>query len=456
MKLSFKIFLGIIIPSMLVIIIVSSVLINKSFDTNLNNQININTQELDNINISINNTIERNNIYTYKDVLELTGDYYSNNEKYILLYTDDNIEYSNNEKFNNEDKILKSVDNDNYNSLIKKIDKTYYSFLALKVDDSNVLVYVKDITNVYNQRNSMINLFIILASIMFIFIIFIAYIISKTLTKPLLKMKKEMNKLSSGNFDISLNEGKDEIGLLSHDFNMMSKELHKRNNELLDMINSKQLFIDNLSHEMNTPLTSIYGYSKLLENAELNDEQKIKYLQYIQSETNRITDMYKKLLTLSYKSNNNIDMNNYKLNDILEELKIELSNKLKNRNIDLIIDNKINELYCDKMLISLAISNLVRNAIENSDENTTITINTYEDSNNKYVSVLDNGKGISEDNISKIVEPFYRIDKARSRAHGGAGLGLSIVTKVIELHNGKLDIKSKIGEGSTFSLIFPK
>ena len=456
MKLSFKIFLGIIIPSMLVIIIVSSVLINKSFNTNLNNQINIYTQELDNINISINNTIERNNIYTYKDVLELTGDYYSNNEKYILLYTDDNIEYSNNEKFNNEDKILKSVDNDNYNSLIKKIDKTYYSFLALKVDDSNVLVYVKDITNVYNQRNSMINLFIILASIMFIFIIFIAYIISKTLTKPLLKMKKEMNKLSSGNFDISLKEGKDEIGLLSHDFNIMSKELHKRNNELLDMINSKQLFIDNLSHEMNTPLTSIYGYSKLLENAELNDEQKIKYLQYIQSETNRISDMYKKLLTISYKSNNNIDMNNYKLNDILEDLKIELDSKLKNRNIDLIIDNKINELYCDKMLIALAISNLVRNAIENSDENTTIIINTYEDSNNKYIDIIDNGKGISEEDINKIVEPFYRVDKARSRAHGGAGLGLSIVTKVIELHNGKLDIKSKIGEGSTFSLIFPK
>lgn len=108
------------------------------------------------------------------------------------------------------------------------------------------------------------------------------------------------------------------------------------------------------------------------------------------------------------------------------------------------------------MLFSLAISNLVRNAIENSDENTTITIKTYEDSNNNYVSVLDNGKGISEDNISKIVEPFYRVDKARARAHGGAGLGLSIVTKVIELHNGKLDIKSKIGEGSTFSLIFPK
>ena len=456
MKLSGKIFLGIIIPSMIVIVLISSLLINNSFNNNLDFQTRLYTGELDNLKVSISNTIEKYNGYTYKDVLDIVGTYNKKNDKYLLLYENNSLVYSNNDKFNDIDKIIKDIDDDSYNSLIEKKGTKYYSALALKLDDKNILVYIRDITDVYIQRDNMIKLCISLIGIMLIIVIFLAFIISKTLTRPLFKMKKEMSKLSSGNFDINLKEGKDEIGLLSRDFNIMSHELQRRNDELVSMIDSKQLFIDNLSHEMNTPLTSIYGYAKLLENAELSDEQKIKYLQYIQSETDRISNMYKKLLAISYKSNNNIDRQDIKLDDIFKELKIELDSKLKDKNIKLIIDNNISNLYCDKMLVSLAISNLVRNATEISENNSNIEINTYEEDNNKYIEVKDYGRGIEESHINKIVEPFYRVDKARSRAHGGAGLGLSIVTKVMELHNGKLDIKSKIGEGSSFILIFPK
>ena len=456
MKLSGKIFLGIIIPSMIVIIVISGLLINNSFNNNIDSQINIHTGEIDNLKVSISNTIEKYTGYTYKDVLEIVGPYNKKNDKYLILYTDNKLVYSNDDKFNNIDKITKEIDEDSYNSLIEKKGNKYYSALALKLDDNNILVYIRDITDIYVQRDNMIKLCISLIGIMFIIVIFVAFIISKTLTRPLFKMKKEMSKLSSGNFDINLKEGKDEIGLLSKDFNTMSHELQRRNDELVSMIDSKQLFIDNLSHEMNTPLTSIYGYSKLLENAELDEEQRIKYLQYIQSEADRITNMYKKLLVISYKSNNNIDKQDIKLDDIFKELNIELKSKLESKNIILNINNTINNLYCDKLLVSLAISNLIRNAIEISDDSSKIDVNTFEDDNNKYIEVKDYGKGIEEEQISKIIEPFYRVDKARSRAHGGAGLGLSIVTKVMDLHNGKLDIKSKIDNGSSFILIFPK
>ena len=456
MKLSAKIFLGIIIPSMAVIMIISGILINSTFNSNLEAQNRLYSGELDNLNESISNTLKKNDSYTYKSVLRMVGDYYNEKDKYIILYTYDNVEYYNNSKFKKLDNILDKIDEENYNLLIKKSGNKYYSALALKVDDNNALVYIRDITHVYIERNNMIKFSAFLIGIMFILIIFIAYIISKTITRPLFKMKTEMSKLSTGSFDISLKEGKDEIGLLSRDFNIMSKELKKRNNELLDLIDSKQLFIDNLSHEMNTPLTSIYGYSKLLENAELNEEQKIKYLQYIQSETNRISEMYKKLLAISYKSTNDLEMQSNKLSSIIDELKVELSSKLKSKNIELVVENNLDNLYCDKTLVSLAISNLVRNATEISDSDKKIIVKIYEDNDNKYISVKDEGKGIEEEQINKIVEPFYRVDKARSRAHGGAGLGLSIVTKVMELHNGKLDIKSKLGVGSTFTLIFPK
>lgn len=456
MKLSGKIFLGIIIPTVIVIITMSYFLINRSFDNNIKSKINIYTGELDNLEDSISNTILRNDGYDYMKVLDLAGKYYNENEKYIVLYKDNEFIYTNNETFKKIDSSMLDIDYENYTSSIKKVNNRHYSYLGLRLDDHNILIYIRDIEEVYRDKNNMIKLCSVITFIMSIIIMFVAYIISKTLTRPLFRMKKEMSKLSQGNFDISLKEGKDEIGQLSKDFNIMSKELQKRNNELVEMIDSKQLFIDNLSHEMNTPLTSIYGYSKLLENAELNEEQKIKYLQYIQSETNRISDMYKKLLAISYKSNNELDIQNNKMDIILDELKNELKTKVEEKNINLVIDNNIDEIKCDKMLASLAISNLVRNAIEISDDNKEVKIHIYEDDNNKYIEVIDQGKGIEEEQISKIIEPFYRVDKARSRAHGGAGLGLSIVTKVMTLHGGKLDIKSIVGLGSTFILIFPK
>ena len=369
MKLSGKIFLGIIIPTVIVIIIMSYFLINRSFDNNFNSKINIYTGELDNLEDSIHNTIDKNTGYDYMKVLELAGKYYKGKEKYIVLYKYRKLAYTNNEDFNEIDSSMLDVDDDSYTSSIKKVNNKHYSYLGLKLDDNNVLIYIRDIEEVYKYRNNMIKLCSIITIIIGVIIMFVAYIISKTLTRPLFKMKKEMSKLSQGNFDISLKEGKDEIGQLSKDFNIMSKELKKRNNELIEMIDSKQLFIDNLSHEMNTPLTSIYGYSKLLENAELSEEQKVKYLQYIQSETNRISDMYKKLLAISYKSNNELDIQYNKMDIILDELKNELKTKLEEKSINLIIDNNINEIKCDKILASLAISNLIRNAIEISDEN---------------------------------------------------------------------------------------
>ena len=451
MKLSKKILLGILFPSIVSVVVISYLLINRYMEKIVELETEKSFQEFYNMNSSLESYLSvENDIGTLNNMTE-----YFNNKNIVVSYIKDNtLKYTNsNIKIDNNE--LYNTSKEEYKSLITKKDNNYYLSISLKNND-NTIIYSKNINYIYNSRNQLIGMCLVTVFIIIIIIIFVAYILAKTLTKPLNNINREVKKIANGDYDISLNEGKDELGILSTNINIMSREIKSRNNELMSMIDSKQLFIDNLSHEMNTPLTSIYGYSKLLENAELNEEQKIKYLQYIQSETNRISDMYKKLLAISYKSNNNIDKQNIKLEDIFSELKIELDSKLNSKNIKLLIDNNIKEIYCDKMLVSLAISNLVRNAIEISEDNSNIEIKTYEDNNNKYIEVIDYGKGIEEEQISKIVEPFYRVDKARSRAHGGAGVGLSIVTKVMNLHNGKLDIKSKIGHGSTFILIFPK
>lgn len=235
----------------------------------------------------------------------------------------------------------------------------------------------------------------------------------------------------------------------------MSKEIESRSNELVDLVSSKQLFIDNLSHEMNTPLTSILGYAELIEKANLLEEQKIKYLRYIQEESKRIMDMYKKLLLISYKKNTELEKKDIDLVKVFDEVEVNLSQRLAENKIELIINNQLNEVYGDETLIIMCVSNLVKNAINVSKENDKIIINAFMMDKNYYIQVIDQGSGISKEDIKKITEPFYRIDKVRSRKNGGAGLGLAICQSIMEMHSGNLKIESELGKGSIFILEFP-
>lgn len=452
MKLSVKIFLGICIPALIAIIAISGILIEQSFNTNLDLQLNVYIQEFQNISTNIENSINKSD--DYLELVKFVSEHYQTKNIYLAYYENRKLIYTSNEEIVLNDIKLLDVANDKYNVIIQKNKDGYYAFITFKIKDNGNIVYIKDLNSVYEKRQSLIKLCIEIVSIFIVIITLIAYIISKTLTRPLLRISNEMSKLSNGNYDISLKEGKDEVGLLIHEFNNMSKELEKRNKELLELINSKQLFIDNLSHEMNTPLTSILGYSTLLENAILSDEQKVKYLRYIKEETKRISEMYKKLLIISYKENSNIDKNKIDIVELIDDVIRELDSKLREHHIKINVQNNLSHIYGDKLLINLALSNLIRNAINASDDNSAIIIKCYHENNKSYICVIDSGTGIEEEQILKIVEPFYRVDKARSRKKGGAGLGLSIVTRVMQLHNGSLKIESKLGEGSTFILIF--
>ena len=451
MKLSFKIFLGIFIPSMISIFIISNLLINKYVDGLLTQEIDKSYQEFKNINTSIKGVAY--NDYELPSFLDEFTNYFNNKGLYVTYYRNNNKVYSNNDLTINNDLI--SVKDNKYNSYYNKVNGNNHLYISMKNNYTDVIVFSKNINYIYKTKNNLVNICIITCLGLVLTILVVAYIISKTLTKPLKKIEKEVKNVASGNYDINLSEGKDEIGSLAHSINIMSNEIKNRNDDLVELLDNKQLFIDNLSHEMNTPLTSIYGYIELFEKANLDEENKYKALSYMKNETKRIIDMQKKLLMLSYKENTNIELNNINLENVYEQLSIELKDKINNKNMKLIFDNQVNEFKGDELLVSLAISNLIRNAINNSNPNTTIEVHSYIKDNNIYIDVKDQGCGISKENIEKITEPFYRVDKARSRKDGGAGLGLSIVKKIMNMHKGELKIVSEIDKGSIFTLKFP-
>jgi len=454
MKLSVKIFLGICIPSIIAIIIISSSLIFRSLKNNIENETNRCIQEFRLIEYNIEDAF-KNSTSIDKEIIKAYSDYYSDKQIDFIYYENKQEVYKseNNLKIHNL-KIL-DVTRNNVLTEVQNMDDQYFVLISTKLSNGNILIYVRNIDSIYKIKDNLINLSIIVILIIIVLIAVIAYVISRTLTKPLNKMKVEMLKLSKGDYNINLKEGKDEFGNLARNFNKMSKELENRNKELVEMITSKEVFIDNLSHEINTPLTSIIGYSELLEKANCTDEQKQKFLKYIQQESKRINDIHKKLLLLSYKKKADFDAKHIEVINVFSEIEKLVRFKLEENNINLQINSSLKTIYGDETLIIMSISNLISNAINVSKNGSRIIVNAFEDNNNKYIQVIDEGQGISKENIRKIVEPFYRVDKARSRKNGGAGLGLSICQSIMELHNGNMKIDSELGKGSIFTLEFP-
>ena len=455
MRLSYKIFLGICIPSIVALILVSRILIYRSFSNDINNETVRCIQEYRIIEGNIENAL-KNSTSSKQTVLSAYSDYYRNNGIYFAYYEDNKKVYTSKELPEALNTQILNVDYENYLTYIQNEKDEHFLLISSKINDSEILIYARNVNSIYEIRNNLISLTEGLTVAIIFIVAIIAYFVSKNLSKPLDKMQDEMKKLSMGDYNINLKENNTEFGRLAKSFNKMSKELENRNNELIDMVNSKQTFIDNLSHEINTPLTSILGYAELLEKAECTDEQRTRFLLNIQKEAKRIKDIHRKLLLLSYKRNADFEMKTINAGKIFKEVQAIEQLKLKEHNINLTIENKAKEFYGDSTLIVMCISNIISNAINASKDGSKIKVYGYEDDKNVYVKIIDEGQGISKENIDKIVEPFYRVDKARSRKNGGAGLGLSICTSIMNLHKGKMRIESEIGKGSIFCLEFPK
>lgn len=450
MKLSYKIFIGICIPAMVACIVISFFLIERNVEISIENENTLLIRNLEKIEDKVQFAI-------YNDTkLSVNENSYRNREVKIYYLRDGNVEYQTDESMLRTAKEINNLSANKYSIQQISVENKMYSVAATKVDESNEIIFIENIDFIYEERNEMIKNCIIIFSIMMVVIAVIAYIISKTLTKPLEELQKEMKKVSEGNFKIDLKKHSGEFGRLGKDFYQMSKELEKRSSDLIDLINSKQMFIDNLAHEMNTPLTSIQGYAELMQRANLDEEKRNKYLEYIQSESKRILDMYKKLLLISYKKNSDLEIKEVSMKKVINEISKTIAEKLQSKNMSLIHNMQVDYVKGDETLIIMCVLNLVKNAISVSDENSEIKIEAFAKDGKKYINVIDNGKGISKEDIEKITDPFYRVDKVRSRKDGGAGLGLSICKSIVEMHNGKLKIDSVLGLGSIFTLEFPE
>ena len=265
-------------------------------------------------------------------------------------------------------------------------------------------------------------------------------------------------------------EGKDEIAALGNSLNSMAETIQEQIMTLQNDNEKKEQLVGDLAHEMKSPLTSIYGYAEYLLKTNPTKEEAIDYYRVIMEESERMQSMSYALMDLAELRKKAISFEYFLANDFLKQQQETIQNRQvlssKNNSVKMIWKNVLNvdkQIYGNKDLLSMLLLNFVTNAIRavQEKENSEIyvildgDINYDEGSDTSWrLIVQDNGIGIPKDKLEHITEPFYRVDKGRSREQGGNGLGLALCQRIVEIHNGNMEIISEEGVGTTVIVKF--
>ena len=223
--------------------------------------------------------------------------------------------------------------------------------------------------------------------------------------------------------------------------------------------NMRKEFVADVSHELKTPITSIIGYADTLQDGDYDKETRQRFLSVISSEGRRMADLVSDLLTLSRYDNKKMkrEVTEFDLGELAKKCqeKLELEIEKKNQNVECYVTADVPPIKADKNGIERVILNVLSNAIKYTPEEGNIKIYVGFVYNDAYIKIIDSGIGIPKEEIGRIFERFYRVDKARSREMGGTGLGLSIAKEIIEQNKGSIDVKSEYGKGTEVVIRIP-
>ena len=277
------------------------------------------------------------------------------------------------------------------------------------------------------------------------------FFILKRLSVPLDKLRSATQKIEKGDFSVTVEEkGRDEFSLLAKSFNSM---LHKINEQMVALeadAEKKQMLVDNMAHELRTPLTSIQGYAEYLEKAAVTEENRILAAKYIVSESVRLKKISDILLDTAYIRGNTVTQTPVDLGELLKDTADRLQPKAQKSGVELLTACDESIVMGDATLLSMLFYNLADNAVKACNEGGTVKLTCAD---NKAV-ISDNGKGMTEEQLLHITEPFYRTDRSRSRAEGGAGLGLALCKQIARSHNADISFSSRMGEGTEITVTF--
>lgn len=322
--------------------------------------------------------------------------------------------------------------------------------VPIEVDGETKALFVRqDTVHQFGEIRIFLAIILVLIIISSLLLVLLS---TRYIVKPIRNLTEATRKIATGNYHVKLNvKRKDEIGRLANDFSQMSNSLAKNEEK-------RQNFVSNVSHEIQSPLTSIQGFSQALREEGLTAEERERYLSIIEKESKRLSALSKQLLTLSFLDSDieQEQMVTYQVAEQIKDVVATLEWQCAEKDIDILVNVPELSLNGDVKLMYQVWLNLITNAIRYTDKQGSIYVYAEEKANKVDISVRDTGIGIAKEDLPHIFDRFYKVDKARTRTDKSTGLGLAIVKKIIELHDGTISVNSELDKGTTFTVTLPK
>lgn len=282
--------------------------------------------------------------------------------------------------------------------------------------------------------------------------VILIFITTRFLVKPLVHITTATKELAKGNFNIHLNvKSKDEIGQLAESFNFMAAELDKTEQIRKD-------FVANVSHEIQSPLTSIRGMAIALKDNAVDKTEEKHYFELIEQESERLSSLAKQLLNLSMLEANKSPFKpkRYLLDKQLRNQLAAMQTLWMEKNLEVDCDLPKLEVFADETLMNQVWTNLYSNAIKYNESHGKIMVHGIDHLHDVEVLITNTGLGIPAKDLPHIFERFYRGEKAHTRNNESYGLGLAVVKRILDLHEGKVFVESLEGQMTTFRIFLKK
>ncbi len=320
--------------------------------------------------------------------------------------------------------------------------------------DRNLYLEVQeDITEVFEERTTGFSVYRRVTLAMLVICTVVMFLICTWLTKPIRLLTRATKKMAEGDYSYRARHiSNDELGQLTRGFNSMANVLEDTIGELQEAVRSREDFIAAFAHELKTPLTSIIGYADLLRSRKLDEEKHFLCSNYIYTEGKRLESMSFRLLDIIVTKREKIELQPVSVEVLFRYLKDMFEENVEQR---LEISFDPGTIYAEVNLLKSVLLNLVDNACKASAAGAAVEISGRSLENGYSFQVRDFGVGIPEEELKKVTEAFYMVDKSRSRSKNGAGLGLALCVEVLRLHHSTLEIESWVGEGTVTGFVIP-
>jgi len=311
-----------------------------------------------------------------------------------------------------------------------------------------------NISSIYERRDAQISIYRWTFLVMTVLCGLLSWMLCTWLTYPLRSLSKASRQLAEGKRSVRVKVvSRDEVGQLSAEFNRMADTLEETIAQMTQTMERQEEFMGSFAHELKTPMTSIIGYADLLRSQELSEPDRREAANYVFSEGKRLESLSLKLLDLLVLDKDDIPMQLCSPKTLIEAIAKEFRPIMKQQGITLRCSCKQGSWPLEPDLFKSLLYNLMDNARKAMDQGGQIMIQCDFQEEGLRIRVADNGRGMPEEALNRLTEAFYRVDKSRSRAQGGAGLGLSLCKRIADLHNGTIRFTSREGVGTCVTVL---